>query len=336
MMERVTLPNSDLQVSQLCLGCWQFNDNQQSADKTWAAQTFDESKAIVDKALSCGINFLDTAEGYLNSEQTVGRILEGRRRDVVLATKVGVRVNQYKPEDIESSVMKSLQNLKTDYIDLYQIHWPSYMTENFVANLNELKRQKSLGRIRHCGVCNFGPQNISDSIDADFIPVTNQLPYNLLWRSIEYDIIPKCAENNIGIMAYSPLQQGMLTGKYLQLADVPEGRRRTRLFNCNSTSLSKHGCDGAEEMMFKNLRSLKLVCDELGMSMSSVALSWLLQQNQVKCCIVGASSPAQIESNCRALTISQDAAVRLSSITDELKSHFGRNADPWAPVSRMS
>eukprot|EP00914_Ancora_sagittata_P022841 GHVO01045298.1.p1 GENE.GHVO01045298.1~~GHVO01045298.1.p1 ORF type:complete len:336 (+),score=29.19 GHVO01045298.1:81-1088(+) len=335
-MELVTLPNSDLKVSRLCLGCWQFNDNQQSADKTWQAQTFQESRAIVDKALECGINFLDTAEGYLNSEKTVGRILEGRRKNVVLATKVGVRVNQYKPEDIETSLMKSLENLKTDYIDLYQIHWPSYMTENFIANLNELKRQKSLGRIRHFAVCNFGPQNISDSVNADFIPVTNQLPYNLLWRSIEYDIIPKCAENNIGVMAYSPLQQGMLTGKYLKLEDVPEGRRRTRLFNCKSTSLSKHGCDGAEDLMFKSLRSLKSVSDEMGMSMSNMSLAWLLQQPQVKCCIVGASSPAQIENNCKALSISQDIADRLSCVTDELKSHFGQNADPWAPVSRMA
>jgi myo-inositol catabolism protein IolS len=334
MMEYITLSNSDLKVSPICVGCWQFNGDQQSADKTWDAQPEQVSKDIVDKAIQLGVNFFDTAEGYLNSEAVLGRILQGKRRDVVVATKFGVRVPKYTATDIEQSITNSLAKLQTDYIDLYQVHWPVFLSD-YKECFDELNRQQAKGRIRHYAVCNFGPQNLKDALEVGAKPISNQLSYSLLWRPIEYEVMPLCKENNIGILAYSPLQQGLLSGKYTQLEDVPEGRRRTRLFNAESTSLSKHGEAGAEKQMFDAISAVAAVCDKSNLEMPAAALSWCLEQQPVQAVIVGARNPQQIEKNAKIVKIQQDVLKELSEATQELKEIFGNNPDMWAKDSRI-
>ncbi|XP_052259109.1 1-deoxyxylulose-5-phosphate synthase YajO-like isoform X2 [Dreissena polymorpha] len=181
-MDFVTLPRTNLKVSRICLGCWQMNGN--NANINWDAQPYETSKACVDKCLELGINFFDTAEGYAGSEEVLGRCLLGRRQDAIIATKFGFRdgigTPAYSAVQIDEAITKSLRKLQTDYIDLLQAHFPSFISNTEEA-ITELKRQVSLGRIRSWGVCNFGPKNLKSLIDMGEIPVSNQIGYNLLW-----------------------------------------------------------------------------------------------------------------------------------------------------------
>ncbi|XP_071952239.1 uncharacterized oxidoreductase YqkF-like [Antedon mediterranea] len=334
-MQRSLLGSSDLNVSQICLGCWQFNGGK--SDETWPAQSIKVSQSIVDKAIEMGVNFFDTAEAYgmHKSEEVLGQCLGSRRRDVIIASKFGARVKTpYRATDIEESLRLSLEALKTDYIDLYQVHW-SVMMNDAKETVAELKRLQAKGQIKHYGVCNFGVQDMKDFKDAGGTAVTNQLAYNLLFRPIECDIIPACVDNNTSVLAYSPLQQGLLTGKFSKPEDVPEGRRRTRHFSKDSTTLSKHGQDGAEELTFKSIESIRKACEEESVLMATASLSWLLKQQNVASVIVGCSSADQLEQNCKLVQVSQEFNKKLIEATDELKNVFGNNPDMWAPTSRI-
>jgi len=303
-MQYLELPNTDIKVSPVCLGTWQFNSDFQTKDKTWAPMPEDVSRDIVNRALEVGINFFDTAEAYPNSEEVLGRILAGRRKDVVIASKFGGRVPKFTAVDIEQSLTTTLQRLQTDYVDLYQVHWPS-MCADFKEVFDELNRQQAKGRIRSYGVSNFGPNNLEEAISVGAKIVTNQVSYSLLWRPIEYEVLPTCRSHGVGILAYSPLQQGLLSGKYRKLEDVPEGRRRTRLFNSASTTLSVHGTEGAEKQLFQAIGNISDICGANELNMAETALSWLLHQEGVTGVIVGASSPDQVTRNAKRVTLQQ-------------------------------
>ncbi|RUS89422.1 hypothetical protein EGW08_002795 [Elysia chlorotica] len=334
-MERITLKGTDLKVSPVCLGTWQFNDS--AKDITWPAQTADESKAIVDKCFELGINFFDTAEAYKNSEGVLGRALEGRRQDVVVATKFGFREGPFTPpytaQQIDEAVTKSLTNLKTSYLDILQIHFPSFVKDT-KETIEELERQKSLGRIRYYGLSNYGPKNMKEFMDAGGKPVVNQIGYNLLWRSPEHAMIPDCLKYGINLMAYSPLQQGLLTGKFSQLSDVPEGRRRGKLFSKDSTPLARHGQEGCEQEVDEALKKLSEICKNANVAMSAAALSWVLQQNGIEVVIAGASSPQQMVDNCKIVQLDNEVLRQMTEATDALKQKVGLSLDQWAPVDR--
>jgi len=216
-----------------------------------------ESKEIVDKCFELGINFFDTAEGYAGSEVVLGHALQGRRKDAVVATKYGFREGPqtppYSAQEVDEAITRSLTKMQTDYIDILQIHFPSFV-KDYTETIAELNRQVSRGRIRYYGFSNFGPKNMKEFLEAGGKPVVNQIGYNLLWRSPEHFMIPDCIKYGISLLAYSPLQQGLLTGKYSSLADVPEGRRRGKLFSKDSTPLARHGQDGAEEEVNEALK----------------------------------------------------------------------------------
>ncbi|XP_064647802.1 uncharacterized oxidoreductase YccK-like isoform X2 [Lineus longissimus] len=309
-------------------------------DAKIALELAEVSKEIVDKAFQCGINFFDTAEAYLNSENVLGRIMAGRRKDAVIATKFGYRGGKktyYTARDVEESLSNSLRNLQTDYIDLYQVHWPNIIPASELEGVvAELKRQQAKGTIRGYSVCNFGVKSLQAMLDAGGKPLTNQVGYNLLWRGVEYEIIPKCAENNISILPYSPLQQGLLSGRFKTADDVPEGRRRTKHFKGTSTSLSRHGGDGAEKETFQAIERLREICRDTGIEdMTTMALSWLCQQDRVSSVITGARTPQQVEANSKIVKLSQDIVKQLDAGTDELKAIFGGDADLWAPPTNQ-
>lgn len=334
-MEKRTLPGTDLKVSPLCLGCWQFNDDKASIN--WEGQTKEVSKAIVDKCFDVGVNFFDTAEGYPGSEEVLGYCLRGRRRDAVVATKYGFRngpsTPPYSAEEIDATVTQVLRRMETDYIDILQIHFPSFV-KDAQETINELNSQVARGRLRYYGFSNFGPKNLKTYIDAGAKPVVNQMGYNLLWRSIEYEVIPVCRENNVSILAYSPLQQGLLSGKYLKLEDVPEGRRRGKLFADETNKLARHGQEGAEAEVFEALQKIKGICDSNKLDMAQASLSWVLQQEDVPVAVVGASTPEQIAKNSHIIKLSPEVVKQLSDATQPVKDKIGRQLDQWATPDR--
>ncbi|XP_046564804.1 aldo-keto reductase IolS-like [Haliotis rubra] len=334
-MARVKLGGTDLEVSPICLGTWQFNMGKTTIN--WDGQSLETSKAIVDKCFEQGINFFDTAEGYAGSEEALGACLEGRRRDAVIATKYGFRAGPntppYSAEDIQNTMDKALKNLRTDYIDIIQIHFPAFI-KDYDETVTELNRQISLGRLKHYAVSNFGPKNMKQFIEAGGKPISNQMGYNLLWRSAEYGVLPVCKENNVSVLAYSPLQQGLLTGKYSTVDDVPEGRRRGKLFSRDSTQLSRHGQDGAEKEVFEAIQRIRGICDKAGVPMAKAALSWLLQQDNVPVAIVGASTPQQVVENSNIVKLSDDVVKQLSDATEELKAKVGQTLDAWVHPDR--
>jgi len=165
---------------------------------------------------------------------------------------------------------------------------------------------------------------------------TNQVPYSLLWRAVEYEIEPRCLAGGVGILCYSPLAQGLLTGKFASADDVPEKRARSRLFSA-ARRLTRHGEAGCEEETFAALAEIRRVAGELGQPMSRLAVAWLLAQPGVTAAIVGARNAGQALENASAaeLRLGPDVVARLSAITDPLKRLLGSNADPWEHVSRM-
>jgi len=336
-MEKRNLPGTDLQVSPLCLGCWQFNDSKDTVN--WQGQDRKTSKAIVDKCFEVGINFFDTAEGYAGSEEVVGYCLKGRRQDAVVATKYGFREGPgtppYSPAEIDEAVTRSLRKMETDYIDILQIHFPSFV-KDIDETVKELNSQIARGRIRHYGFSNWGPKNLQQYLDAGAKPVVNQIGYNLLWRSVEYEVKPICAANNISILAYSPLQQGLLTGKFSSLSEVPEGRRRGKLFSNvgDNNKLARHGQEGAEAEVSEALTKLKAICDSNKLDMAAASLAWVFQQEAVPVAIVGASSPDQIERNSKVINLSPELLKQMSDATQAVKDKIGKQLDQWASPDR--
>ena len=241
MQYRALGKRSDIQVSPIALGCWPF-----AGGNVWGDQDDAESIAAVHAALEEGINFFDTAEGYGRSEEVLGRGLKGRRQQAVLATKVSA--GNLAADDVIGACERSLRTLQTDYIDLYQIHWPNWDVP-LAETVSALQTLQTDGKIRAYGVCNFAAQDLSEMITLGQC-VTDQLPYSLAWRGIERAVLPLCRANGIGVICYSPLAQGILTGRYANADEVPPGLARTRHYS-DDRPLSHHGEPGVEQNCFR-------------------------------------------------------------------------------------
>ena len=261
-----------------------------------------------------------------------GQGLKGRRQDAVIATKVGG--GHLSSDDLPKACEQSLKSLKTDYIDLYQIHWPNHNIP-IAETASALQRLRDQGKIRAIGVCNFACGDLRDLLAVADI-VTNQLSYSLLWRVIEREIQPMCLENNIGLICYSPLMQGLLTGRYASADDVPDGLARTRLFS-DDRPMSKHGEEGCEAEVFDALEKIRAVADKADIAMAELALAWALQQPGITSLLVGARNPDEVQWNLPAveLILSEDILQRLSDITEGVKDKLGDNPDMWMSESRM-
>lgn len=327
-MERRKLGRSGIEVSVMALGCWPF-----AGGAVWGEQDDDASIATVHAALDAGINFFDTAEGYEagKSEEVLGRALKGRRQEAVIVTKVSP--NHLAPDDVAASCEQSLRTLGTDYVDVYLIHWPS-RTVPLADTVGALERLKAQGKIRAIGVSNFGVGDLSDMVELTTC-ATNQLPYGLLWRVIEREIVPLCLRHEVGIMCYSPLAQGLLTGRYKSADEVPDGLARTRHY-AGTRPRAQHGEPGCEAEVFAALDEVGKIADGLGQPMAQVALAWVRQQSGVATFLVGARSPEELAWNLPSLelTLSDDALRALAAATDPVKEKLGTNPDPWQSPSR--
>ncbi len=322
-MELVSVPNTDLSVSRLCFGCWGI-----ASDSHWGERDPQQSTATIHAALDAGVNFFDTAAVYGNgeSETLLGKALGDRRADVVVASKV--RPDMMAPDEVIRGCEESLQRLGTDYIDLFQTHWanPDVPLEESWAAVLKLKEQ---GKIRFAGVCNAGTGDMQ-RVGATDAPVTNQLPYNLIWRAIEDAILPACCEKNVGVLAYSPLMHGMLAGKYKSAAEVPDGRARSRHFS-TEREMARHGESGCESETFAAIDAVRRIAEEAGRTMADVATNWVAQQQGVTSVIVGAASPDQLNANCESISdpLSSDVQAALTDVTSKLREALGPNPDMW-------
>jgi aryl-alcohol dehydrogenase-like predicted oxidoreductase len=283
-METTNLGPTGIQVSRLCIGCMQ----------AWGWASSDDTRfvATVRHALDMGLNFLDTAPAYGNghSEELVARAIAGRRHQVVIATKFNF--DRIHPEDIRLSLEQSLRRLRTDYIDVFQQHWPS--PDIPVADtVGELERLKEAGKIRAIGVSNWMEpewQELGNSSRVESL----QPCHNLLWRSIEPYVLPLCRQHNIAVIPYSPLCQGVLTGRFKRLTDLPTVQSDPRLQNCRLQP-------DIFPSVLEVVKAVGAVAAKYGKTPAQTALRWLLDQDGITATIVGASSPEQVMENLAAL-----------------------------------
>jgi len=295
-MERVKLGKSSLEVSRLCLGTWNMDGSQD-----WGPRTDQESIELIHKVLDTGCNFIDSAHGYGggHSEEVVGKALEGgRRKEVILATKIV----QGDPSEIEPSLDAALKRLRTDYLDLYIVHWPrpSMSLDDF---LSEMVAMRDKGKTREIGVSNFDLAQMQTA--ARYGVVSLQPPFNVLWRIIDKDVLPFCRDNNIAVTPYSPLAQGLLTGRFTRKGEQPDAKVRKSNF------------------LFKE--------PVFSATSSQVALAWVLQTDGITSPIVGVSRFSQWEDNMKALEIrlSDEQYSRISEAGMRVWAHFTDDDTMW-------
>ncbi len=311
-MEYRQLGRSGLRVSSLALGTMTFAGRHGSADI--GMTEVDEARRIVDRALDAGVNLIDTADVYARgrSEEMVGEVLEGRRDRVVLATKARFATGEG-PNDAGASrgyliraCEASLRRLRTDYIDLYQVHERDGLTpvEETVDALDTLVHQ---GKVRYVGCSNFSSWHIMKALGVaerlGRIPyVSQQIYYSLLHREAERDLVPLAIDEGLGILVFSPLAGGWLSGKYRRGEPVPAGVR--------------HASPGSEppiydvDRLYGVIDELVAVAGELGRSPAQVALAFLLGRPAVTSLILGARNEAQLADNLNAASLTLDASVR--------------------------
>lgn len=322
-MQYRTLGRTDHEISTVGVGFWAVAD-----PDLWGAQDDQDAIDAVRAALDEGINFFDTAEGYGDgySEELLGRALAGRRDQAFIATKATAR--HLAPEDLIAACEASLRRLQTDYIDLYQFHWPSRVIP-LEDSLGALERLKEQGKIRVGGVSNFGVGDLGDLLALGRVE-SDQLPYSLLFRAIEFEVLPLCVEHDIGVLAYSPLLHGMLTGKFDSLDDIPDERARTRHF-APTRPMTRHDEHGAEDELAAALDAIREIAAARSLPMTLLALSWVIHQPGITSVIAGARNPQQAIQNARAADIMLDGEtiVALNRATDALKAKLGANPDMW-------
>ena len=328
-LEYKQLGSTEIQVSVFALGCWPF-----AGGDVWGRQDDGDSIATVHAALDAGINFFDTAEGYGNgkSEQVLGEGLRGRRQHAVIATKISPP--HLAPSEVEVACNNSLQNLDTDYLDLYQIHWPNHDVP-IEDTWDALNRLVEKGKVRALGVCNFGIQDLSALLALGGCH-SDQLPYSLVWRAIEYEIQPLCVDSGAGIICYSPIAQGVLSGRYKNADEVPDGLARSRHYSKDRPQ-SKHDEDGCEEELFAAVERIRYVADQMQQPMASVALAWVRSRPGVLSLLIGARNVEELRWNVPAidLDLPPDASAELTTITEEVKALIGSNPDMWNSDNRM-
>ncbi len=293
------LGNSNLHLTPIGLGTWAMGGDGWAF--AWGPQDDRASIAAIQRALDCGINWIDTAAvyGLGHAEELVGQALAGRRDNVIIATKcervwdetTGAIGKCLKAESVKREVEASLRRLRTDVIDLYQIHWPepdADIEEGWGA-LVELIRD---GKVRYGGVSNF---NLSQLRRAQAIhPVTSlQPPYSMLNRAVEKELLPYCAREGIGVAAYSPMQAGLLTGKFTRerAAALPSSdwRRRSPYFQEPQLSVNLQVAE-----------RLQPIARRHEITVAQLSLAWVLRRPEMTAAIVGARRPEQVEETVRA------------------------------------
>jgi len=331
------LGNSGLNVSVLSFGAWQLGD-----PNYWGPHEAKQSVDTVRAALDNGINLFDTAEVYGGgeSERILGQALGADRKRVFVATKV--LPQNCTADRLRAACEASLKRLNTDHIDLYQIHWPFRqkpvrdtqgkplsVEPNVMEACEILRALQGEGKIRHIGLSNFGRQDLNDWFFQGTAE-SNQIGYNIVSRAVEYDVIPATRANQLGVLAYMPLLQGLLAVHWNKVEEIPLARRRTRHFAGHRDGV-RHGGAGFEGLLIETISTLREFSAAIGIPLATVCLCWVLAQPGITSAIIGARKPDQLLRNLRAATLDLGPAgiAKLNEISGPLKIAMGQNPDLW-------
>ncbi len=298
-MEKRKLGYSDLEISTIGLGTWAMGGGDWKFG--WGPQDDQASIKSVHEAIDAGINWIDTAAiyGHGRSEMVVGEAIKGRRDELIIATKCG-RVwegdsreigKSLRADSVRREVENSLKRLNIEVIDLYQIHWPE-PDEEIEEGWGTIADLIKEGKVRYGGVSNFNKSQLQRA--QAIHPIASlQPPYSMLRREIEEEVLPYCGENNIGVIAYSPMQAGILTGKFTRdrAANLPDSDWRSR---------NPYYTEPQVSINLDAVEKLTEIAEAKGITMAQLSLAWVLRRPEMTAAIVGARKPGQILETARA------------------------------------
>ncbi len=327
-MEKRKLGYSDLNITTIGLGTWAIGGGENPYG--WGPQDDSDSIRTIHRALELGINWIDTAKGYGHghSEEIVGQAVADRRDKVIVATKCGILWKEdgsdiyghLKTDSIKAECESSLRRLRSDYIDLLQIHWPlpdEDIEEGWGA-IADLVRE---GKVRYAGVSNFSAPQLK-RIQPIHPVVSLQPPYSMIKREVEAEVLPYCAEQNIGVIVYSPMQAGILSGKFTRerAASLPEDDWRKGDANFNEPRLSAN---------LELVEKLSKIAVRKSQTVGNLAIAWTLHHPAVTGAIVGARRPGQIEETVHAaeLILDETDMAEINALLAEHTAMVGGNLD---------
>ncbi len=325
-MQYFELKKSATKVSVLALGTWAFG----GGDYWGNVKDDNASLDTIDAALDIGINLFDSADSYNDgeSDKVLGKAMRGRRDRFVVSTKV--YLDKLHAPDVIAVCENSLRRMGTDYLDVFSPHFASKEIP-FDETFGAMRKLRDQGKIRGIGLSNFGVQAMDAVAKAGFMDdiEMQQLPYSLLLRAIEYGIQQKCESYHLPIVCYSPLAQGLLTGKYESAADAPQNLKVLRFFDSKGEG---HGEPGCEQQVFPAIAMLKQLCKDVGVALAPAAIAWLYGRPGIRAVLTGASSVSELTENMKALdlSLSPEFANQMTAATEDVKACIGGNADMWS------
>lgn len=320
-MEYRELGTTGMTVSAVGFGCWAMGGG-------WGPMDDKLATAAVRRAIDLGINLFDTANiyGMGHSERILGKALGKRRRDVIVATKVGLHMDSdgclYRSGSalhITRAVEQSLKLLRTDYIDLYQMHWPDLNTP-FEEMMGAMEGLVKAGKVRFIGVSNFTVPQLRECIKAGRVH-TLQPPYSLLMPESGKSLLPFCAKNGVGVLGYGTLAYGLLTGKYGNRSTFGAGDWRSGTVFPDPGEWQRHidlfQGKGAKRNL-RIVRKLESYAKSLGTTVGRLAIAWVLGNPAVSTALVGAKTPQQVEDNAAAaeLRLTRSQLREISGIAE--------------------
>lgn len=308
---------SGLKVSVMGIGAWQIGGQWGNYDKK-------EVEKIINLAIENGINFIDTAEAYGESESVLGEVLKEKRDKFIIATKIGGNHFDYKTA--KEHLTGSLKRLKTDYIDLYQIHWPKMKHLWHKEDMNQKDYQdiaesmiklKKEGLIKYAGVSNFRKKHLLNFPEEIFssVIISNQVPYSLLWRCYDVDgTTDFCLKNKIDYLAYSPLAEGLLTGRFKNRIEIVENiRKKNVLFN-----------EPVYSKVLMVVDEIEKIAKELGMTSAQISINWCISKNYIASALVGMRKSKHFEENIKSFEkeLPEDIIKKLDQISMDFQKNY--------------
>ena len=329
-----------LRLSRIGIGCWAFGGGDY-----WGEQNQKDVDAVVHMAIERGINVFDTARMYNDgaSEVSLGKALKGKRDKAFVISKVSP-AKAYK-KILKEECEISLKYLGMDYLDLYMMHWPINplgikhftddpeiiahppSTEEAFEALSELKKE---GKIRHIGVSNYGIKQLKEASAACSEIAVNEMPYNIISRAIEAEIMPYCVKQGMAIISSMTLQQGVLAGIYKTVEDVPSYQAHSRHFaQERGKGTSRHYEAGVEAEVFRTVDLLRELSKGMGISVAQLSVAWVLANSNISCALIGSRNGKELEDNLQAveLKLSAETTKKITRVSQEVLDKLGNNPD---------